>query len=195
VDSDRTRWEKRYAAHDLAAPTPPEALHKSGGLDAFVPTAGRALDIACGAGAQTVWLADRGLDVVALDVSPRAIELTTAAAARSDHPSRVDARTHDFDQGLPAHLGVFDVVVCQRFRDPALYGPIIELLGPGGIGIVTVLSAVGLDGEPGAFHATPGELQAAFSTGATEVLGDHEESGVASIVFRRLAGASGGSAV
>lgn len=185
MDSDRARWDERYAGHDLASPAAPEALADDDARAVSVPTAGRALDIACGAGAQTLWLAERGLDVVALDVSPRAIELTTAAATAAARSGQVDARVHDADSGLPDDVGPFDVVVCQRFRDTSLYLPIIEALSPGGIGIVTVLSAVGLDGEPGPFHAPAGELREAFSTGATDVLIDRERHGVASIVFRR----------
>ena len=44
-------------------------------------TTGRALDVACGTGGQSVWLARRGLDVVALDASDVAVGLATAAAA------------------------------------------------------------------------------------------------------------------
>jgi len=184
MDSDRARWDERYAGHELASPAAPDALAADDGPTVPVPTTGRALDIACGAGAQTLWLAERGLDVVALDVSPRAIELTTAAAA-SGWSSRVEARVHDTDSGLPDDVGLCDVVVCQRFRDTSLYQPIIDAVAPGGIGIVTVLSAVGVDGEPGPFHAPAGELRDAFATDATDVLIGCEGQGVASIVFRR----------
>ena len=92
---------------------------------------------------------------------------------------------HDLDDGLPAGLGRFDVIVCQRFRDPRLYGAIAVALQPGGIAIVTVLSAVGLDGEPGPFHAPAGELPAAFSSCSLDVLVDREADGLASVVARR----------
>lgn len=183
MDADRERWDERYIGRDVAPPARPEAL--DGGLVAHVPTAGRALDVACGTGGQTVWLAARGLTVVALDVSPEAIRLTTAAAEAVGCAARVEARVHDLDGGLPAGLGDVDVVLCQRFRDTGLYRPILDLLRPGGIGIVTVLSEVGRTGPPRPFHAPPGELRAAFATGATVVLAEREEGGVGSIVFRR----------
>lgn len=196
MDSGRARWDERHTARGRAEPTAPEALAGRDDLAALLPDAGRALDIACGVGGQTLWLAGRGLQVVALDVSPAAIRLTTEAAAAHGLAGRVDAVVHDLDGGLPVDLGRFDVVVCQRFRDTALYAPIVQLLAPGGLAIVTVLSAVGLDGEPRRFHAPPGELRAAFAAAADapldapldvllDVLLDVEAHGLASIVFRR----------
>lgn len=185
MESDRTRWDERYADHGLVMPGAPEAIAGRAGLLDLVPDAGRALDVACGTGAQAVWLAGRGLDVLALDVSRRAIELTSDAAVAAGCAERVDARVHDLDTGLPDGIGRFDVVVCQRFRDTTLYGPILDAVRPGGIGIVTVLSAVGLDGEAGPFHAPAGELRDRFEGTHTEVLDERESAGVASIVFRR----------
>ncbi len=183
--SDRARWDDRYAGHPAPVPTVPEALAGADDLVGLVPDRGRALDVACGSGGQAWWLAARGLDVVGLDVSPKAIELLRDAAERAGWSARVDARVHDLDHGLPDGLGRFDVVLCQRFRDPKLYPVLIDALGVGGIGIVTVLSAVGTDGDPGPFHAPAGELVNAFTTACTEVLADAEADGLASIVFRR----------
>ena len=90
----------------------------------------------------------------------------------------------DLDDGLPAEVcGPFDVVVCQRFRDPALYPVLPGLLAPGGLLVVSVLSTVGDAG--GAYRAAPGELRAAF--GHLEVLVDEEGQGEAHLVARRSA--------
>jgi SAM-dependent methyltransferase len=180
--SDAERWDQRYADAPVPTPTAPEAL---AGLDIEVPYSGRAVDVACGTGAQTLWLAERGLEVVAIDVSPRAIEVLTLAAQSRELSSRIDARTVSLDHGLPGDLADVDVLVCQRFRDPTLYDPFVRAVRPGGIGIVTVLSAVGLGGEPGPFHAPPADLSAGFDRLDTELLLDVEADGVASVVFRR----------
>lgn len=42
------------------------------------------LDLGCGAGEQAVWLAQQGLDVLALDYSPNALALTRARARAAD---------------------------------------------------------------------------------------------------------------
>jgi SAM-dependent methyltransferase len=152
-------------------------------VDDVVPRSGRAIDVACGLGAQSIWLAQRGLSVVALDVSIVAVEAVRRAAVSAGLADLVETRHVDLDDGLPCDLlGVGDVVVCQRFRPPHGYRDLVEAIRPAGVGIVTVLSAVGAD-APGPFHAPPGELRAAFAD--QELLTESEADGVASIVFRR----------
>jgi SAM-dependent methyltransferase len=150
----------------------------------LLPTSGTALDVACGLGAQTLWLAERGLRIVALDVSPVAIAAITDAAAAAGLSHRVSAAVIDLDAGLPTEPGTVDVLVCQRFRQPALYAEFVERLAPGGVGIVTVLCEVGAD-SPGTFHAPSGELTAAFDRPGIDVLHHDERDGQATIVFRR----------
>lgn len=182
---DRERWDTRFTGLGPGDPAPPDALL---GREDLVPTAGRALDLACGRGQVAVWLARRGLDVDAVDVSPVAL-----AAGRAQAPD-VHWIAADLDDGLPLadlrarHAGVdtppaagpYDVVVCQRFRDPALYPALAGALAPGGLLVVSVLSEVGDAGGP--FRAAPGELLAAF--GDLDVI-DHDEAlGRATLVAR-----------
>ena len=151
----------------------------------LLPATGRCVDIASGPGAVTLWLADRGLDVTAIDASNVAVDLLRTAAADAGTADRIDARVIDLDDGLPSDLRNVDVVVCQRFRDPLLYEPMIELLRPGGLAIVTVLSSVGAN-DPGPFHAPAGELSNAFGADERcEVIHDRETDGVAHVVFDR----------
>ena len=78
MDSDRKRWDERWAAApDSVAATPPDVISAHPELLDVIPAAGRALDIACGPGAQALWLAERGLAVTALDVSSVAIDRLT----------------------------------------------------------------------------------------------------------------------
>ncbi len=179
---DALRWDARYADREVGEPAAPDALVDSD-LIGLIPSRGRALDVACGAGAQAVWLARRGLDVVALDVSQEAIDLTRAAASAGGVADRVDARVVDLDLGVPPQLGSFDVIVCQRFRAVELYPTFLERLRPGGVCVVTVLSEAGAD-SPGAYHAPPGELIHAFDRHDVEVLAHTEGNGSASIVVR-----------
>lgn len=185
VEEDRQRWDARYAAAAPAVPRSPVALtHRSDLADAL-PRSGRAADIAAGTGASTIWLAQRGLEVCALEISPLAIGLIERGAEAAGVGHRVETRLVDLDSGIPGDLQDLEVVVCQRFRDVRLYATIVDVLAPGGTGIVTVLSSVGLPGPQGTFHAGPEELVQAFARSDTDVLHHAEAGGVASIVFRR----------
>jgi len=172
-DADRERWDARHGAADDVVPLPPDALR---GREDLAPTAGRALDVACGRGAVALWLARRGLVVDAVDVS--AVGLDAGARRAADLPVRWIR--HDLDAGLPAP-GPYEVVVVQRFRSPPLYPALLAALAPGGLLVVTVLSEV--DEGPGPWRAAPGELQAVF--GSLDVLAHREANGEASLVGRR----------
>lgn len=186
IDNGRQHWNARYSEHGHASPGAPEVISLDADLGALVPTSGRALDIACGRGAQAAWLAMQGLDVVALDVSDAAIALTRATASSAGVSSQIDARRVDLTDGLSNELGQFDFILCQRFRNHAVLATIAERLGPEGVAFVTVLSAVGLERSPGRFHAPDGELIGIFNRADVEISWHHEGDGLASIVLRRI---------
>jgi SAM-dependent methyltransferase len=208
-DADRARWDARHAAAGEPAPAPPGVLMGAPELTAAFPTAGRAIDVACGRGGVAVWLALRGLVVDAVDVSPVGLAAGARLAAARGVAQRVRWVVHDLDGGLPSGCdrsghdastphsvpggrplpdqgGPYDVVVCQLFRDPARYADLVALLAPGGLLAVTVLSQVGrgTDG-PGPFRAPPGELRSAVAARhGLHVLTHREGDGVASLLAR-----------
>jgi cyclopropane fatty-acyl-phospholipid synthase-like methyltransferase len=68
----------------------------------------RALDIGCGAGAFSVWLAERGMDVTGIDLFPEAIEMAQALATeRSVQVNFVSVDLFTYDADRPFDL-VFD---------------------------------------------------------------------------------------
>jgi 2-polyprenyl-3-methyl-5-hydroxy-6-metoxy-1,4-benzoquinol methylase len=185
IESSRKHWDDRYRERTLSAPRAPEILALNPEMAALLPESGQALDIACGRGAQTAWLASRGLDVIALDVSEVAIALTKAAAGASGVAQRVDARQQNLENGLPDELQDFDIILCQRFRNPMVLDALGTRLRPKGVAFVTVLSSVGLDRAPGQFHAPAGELIDVFTRVGVEIIWHLEADGLASIVIRR----------
>lgn len=157
-EKDRIRWDAAYADRQPdMAPALPQVFSAHAGL---FPAAGSALDIACGTGRAAVWLAQRGLQVWGLDVSPVAITQAKQAAAFHRVAERCRLDVADLDEGLPAGPPV-DVVLCHRFRDPKLYPALAARLRPGGLLAICVLSEVGA--QPGRFRAAAGELEAAFA--------------------------------
>lgn len=145
-------------------------------IDVF-PDVGTALDVACGAGGGAVWLAQRGLSVTGVDVSPVAIGLARRLASDCGVEANCRFIEHDLDIGLPSTSRV-DLITCHLFSAPDLDAAILERLAPGGMLAVTVLSEVG--GESGPFRAKPGELLARF--GSLDVRHHHEADGRATLV-------------
>ncbi len=186
MESDRTRWDDRYRDAPPPSPAAPEALGLAGAPADPRRRGARALDVACGTGATSLWLAEGGVDVLALDVAPTAIAILDAGAEALGVTDLIDARTWDLDDGLPSD-DVFDIVVCQRFRDVELYGPLTRSVAVGGVLCLTVLSSVGRDGAPGPFHAAPGELLDVVGPSGLTILAHDESDGVASLVAHRPA--------
>ena len=74
-------------------------------------TAGAALDLGCGDGADTVWLAARGWRVLAVDVAASALQRLSARAAQEGVGERVRTERHDLAASFPA--GRFDLVTAH----------------------------------------------------------------------------------
>ena len=157
---DRRRWDERYASQGSAAVDAIEAPKVLAAYAGVFPTAGQALELACGQGLGSCWLARRGLQVLGLDISPVAIRQARDLARRIGVDDRCRFDVVDLDDGLPAGPPV-DVILCHKFRNRRLDPAIVERLAPGGLLAIAVLSEV--DASPGSFRAAAGELPAAFA--------------------------------
>lgn len=179
TDTDRQRWDDRYA--DLGvAPVAVEPLPVFAHCESLFPTAGTALEIACGRGRGAVWLACRGMTVEASDVSPVAIDLARQHATEVELADRCRFDVWDLDLGLPPGEPV-DLVLCHLFRQADLDQAMMGRLKQGGLLAVACLSEVGHG--PGNFRAKPSELTSAFAD--LETLEAGEADGHAWFVGRR----------
>ncbi len=77
---------------------------------------GAALDLGCGAGGDTIWLARRGWRVTAVDISATAVERVRARAGELGVEGRVTTERHDLARSFPR--GAFDLVSAQYFQTP-----------------------------------------------------------------------------
>ena len=177
AETDRTRWDERYADRAPATVGPPAAFSRH---QDFFPSSGHALDLACGQGGASVWLALRGLDVLGVDVSSLAIARARELAADNAVGGRCRFEVADLDDGLPPGPPA-DVIVCHKFRDRRLDAAIVERLAPGGLLAVSALSEVGA--RPGPFRVTAGELVRAFAD--REHLAEGEGDGEAWLLARK----------
>ena len=123
----RVRWDQRHAAAaDIGAPA--EVLLRNAHL---LPARGEALDLACGRGANALWLAGHtALHVHAWDFSPVAV--ATLEAAADARGLRIAAEVRDV-VARPPPPQAFDVVLVTHFLERRIVPALIGALRPGGL--------------------------------------------------------------
>lgn len=122
---DADKWDRIYLdASPLKEQSPARVLVD---FQHLLPTAGRALDLACGRGANALFLAARGLETHAWDISGEAIRQLTAAANGAIQCIQRDVAAE------PPPAESFDVIVVTRFLDRGLIPNIIAALRPRGL--------------------------------------------------------------
>ena len=129
--ADAAEWDERYGAADQVWSGEPNValVAEVGGLDP-----GRALDVGCGEGADAVWLARRGWQVTALDVSEVAIHRAQGLAGDAGvQVAWVQAGL--VEAALPARA--FDLVSAQypalrKTPDAVAERTLVDLVAPGG---------------------------------------------------------------
>jgi tellurite methyltransferase len=164
----RDKWNVRYRAGAYA-----ERAHPSMLVEEVLPdivstqraagAAGaelRALDLACGAGRNALFLASLGYRVDALDIASEA--LARGAAAARSRGLAVSWMEHDLDLGLPRGLRGYDLILIMRYLDLSLVAAAAERLRAGGYlvceaHLVTRESVIG-PRDP-TFRVKPGELR------------------------------------
>jgi SAM-dependent methyltransferase len=131
--SQAAEWDARYRERDgsMWSGRPNGRLvTEVGGL-----TPGRALDVGCGEGADAIWLAGRGWNVTAIDVSDVALGRARAAAERAN----VEVEWISGDaQRTPLPARSFDLVSLQYPALPKATGEaavqaLFDTLRPGGL--------------------------------------------------------------
>lgn len=193
--ADRRRWNERFAAEGERAAGPPlprlvaqEALLRRALALAPAPAPGDpqrgpplALDLACGPGRNSLYLAGLGYTVDAWDISDVALARLTAAAAAAGLGERIRTRRVDLDDveapagagaGAAVRLppGAYRLVVDSYFLDRRLLPALAAAVAPGGLlYLETLLSTPQRPGRPD-YYLQPGELGAAFPSLRTRYL-------------------------
>lgn len=148
ADKDREKWDSKYL-QDIGNLTPSKLLEE------FIDQAplGKALDIACGNGRNSIFLKERGFTVDAIDIS------TVATQKLSEQNLGINVKCMDIDS-LTLPENSYDAIINIRFLERRLF-PIIEKgLKPGGLLLFESFAG----GKNEKFCLTPNELLHAFPT-------------------------------
>ncbi|MEU4365594.1 class I SAM-dependent methyltransferase [Promicromonospora sp. NPDC023987] len=130
---DAQHWDERYSSRDRLFSGNPNGVLVTEAAD--LPP-GRALDVGCGEGGDALWLAGRGWQVTAVDISQVALDRAAAAAVGAGVPGRVTWRQADVATTPPPD-GPFDLVSLQYLPlrvEPghAALGRLLAVVAPGG---------------------------------------------------------------
>lgn len=126
---------------------------------------GRALDLGCGAGGDSLWLAERGWHVRSVDISATVVENVAALAQSAGLADHVEAERHDLTETFPA--GAFDLVSAQYLQSPFPFARrdvlrrAAHALRPGGLLLVVDHGSSApwsWDQDPDAVFTPPGEV-------------------------------------
>ena len=160
-------WNERYRAREDLDGEPAALL-----VDAVrgVPP-GRALDLACGAGRNALWLEREGWDVVAIDGAGEAIRIIR------EHETAIDARVMDLETGAPLPFpdDSFELVSILYYLHRPLFAEARRVVKPGGL----IVIAIRMQGR---YAGSPSELARTFA--GFDILHSHEGE-IAGIVARK----------
>ncbi|MDJ0835033.1 MAG: methyltransferase domain-containing protein [Acidobacteriota bacterium] len=170
AEEDRIKWDRKYRERKETPRV--NSLVRCSATLARHP--GRALDLACGAGHNSQFLADLGFTVDAVDISP-------VALAGIHHP-RICTLERDLDT-YTITPGAYDLIVDTYFLDRRLFGRITAGLKPGGVLLFETWTVDSKRMSNPAFMLERNELPQAFSSLTT--LSYSETDGVASYAGRK----------
>ena len=127
MNDTRIKWDRIYQGKEGPPAHPCSALVEN---EHLLPVGGTSLDLACGLGGSAMFLAERGFESHAWDVSQVAIDLLAARATElglNPHGAVRDIVTEPPDESA------FDIIVVSHFLDRGIVPALIAALRPGGL--------------------------------------------------------------
>lgn len=126
-DSAKKKWNNIYADSDVSTQSVTQVIIDNAHL---LPSEGRALDLACGKGADAIFFAQHGLTVDAWDISDTVINKLSVYAKKMN--LSLSAQARDIDQN-PPEGELYDVISVAHFLDRKLMPTLMTSLKPGGL--------------------------------------------------------------
>ena len=150
-------WDERYRSGEQVFDTPvPLVVNIAQGLKP-----GAALDLACGAGRNAIYLAEHGWRVTAADGAPSAIKMVRDRAA--ERGVEVDLRTANLQRGeFVIEPSAYDLICDCYYLQRNLFPAMKAGVRPGGVVISIVHLADPEEPRGTPKRAYPGELRTFF---------------------------------
>lgn len=127
---DKEKWDQKYLKKSqLLKPREP-----SKNLQEYIVhcEGTKALDLACGSGRNSIFLAQQGFEVDALDIAQIAIEALTVDAKNRNLLSKVNAHQVDLDS-YEIEQDKYDIIIMSNFLDRAVLRAAIDALKKDGL--------------------------------------------------------------
>ena len=105
----------------------PDACYVLKSYAHLLPEDGNAIDVACGLGGNALFLAERGFNTTAIDISSVAIE----SIRDRQHPL-IDARCESVDS-TALDKSLLDVIVVSNYLDRGICDALVNAIAPGGL--------------------------------------------------------------
>ncbi|MEZ4253598.1 MAG: class I SAM-dependent methyltransferase [Polyangiales bacterium] len=96
------------------------------------------VDVASGPGRLSIRMARRGLEVLAIDISPVGLALAREAAA--DEGVKIATRAMDLERE-PLPEGPYAMIACFHYRQRSLFPVLVAHLAPGGVIVAELATA------------------------------------------------------
>lgn len=184
MEADRIKWNRRFSSEDsfLGERPSPFLAREIDRIKLLVP-GDRALDIACGEGRNSLFLAQNGFLVTALDISD--VGLSKGAARANSAGVAIDFRRVNLNGYFISET--YDLILNFNFLLRELIPSVVQSLSPGGLLLFdTILESPQLLASHNpAFFLRKGELAKTFEAHEGEILFS-EESEVGDMPTARL---------
>ena len=108
-----------------------------------LPKKARILDLPCGFGRHSVWLAQMGHSITAVDIDAARVVATRKAVGALSGAHSVRCMEADAEEPLPLRANSFDLAIVVHFYAPSIFEAVARVLRPGGHLIFETFGAQG----------------------------------------------------